>query len=218
MTSPRSPLIIGAGPAGLTAALELMNRGVTPRLYEASAEVGGLARTPTDGDWRIDPGGHRFFTRNEDIMDLWKCLLPHDQWLVVGRRSAMLVGGHYVRYPLLGRDLLTQMGYRRGLRGLCSLAWSRLKRNFRLNDRDENFRQWGVGEFGRHWYEMFFDGDFAADDETAHFGDVSVVVDAQSKQLLEGATLDYKDGLNQAGFSITNPNASRTCGCGSSFS
>ncbi len=67
-------------------------------------------------------------------------------------------------------------------------------------------------------YEMFFDGDFAADDETAHFGDVSVVVDAQSKQLLEGATLDYKDGLNQAGFSITNPNASRTCGCGSSFS
>ncbi|MFN6121239.1 MAG: HesB/IscA family protein, partial [Actinomycetes bacterium] len=47
---------------------------------------------------------------------------------------------------------------------------------------------------------------------------VSVVVDAMSKQLLEGATLDYKDGLNQAGFSITNPNASRTCGCGSSFS
>jgi iron-sulfur cluster assembly accessory protein len=67
-------------------------------------------------------------------------------------------------------------------------------------------------------YEMFFDGDFAPDDETAHFGDVAVVVDAQSKQLLEGATLDYKDGLNQAGFSITNPNATRTCGCGSSFS
>jgi iron-sulfur cluster assembly accessory protein len=71
-------------------------------------------------------------------------------------------------------------------------------------------------------YEMFFDGDIAADDERAQFGPdgakVSVVVDAMSKQLLEGATLDYKDGLNQAGFSITNPNASRTCGCGSSFS
>jgi iron-sulfur cluster assembly protein/iron-sulfur cluster insertion protein len=71
-------------------------------------------------------------------------------------------------------------------------------------------------------YEMFFDGDIAADDEKALFGpegqQVSVVVDPQSKQLLEGATLDYKDGLNQAGFSITNPNASRTCGCGSSFS
>jgi iron-sulfur cluster assembly protein/iron-sulfur cluster insertion protein len=67
-------------------------------------------------------------------------------------------------------------------------------------------------------YEMFFDGDIAADDEQATFGAVNVVVDQASKQLLEGATLDYKDGLNQAGFSITNPNATRTCGCGSSFS
>ena len=71
-------------------------------------------------------------------------------------------------------------------------------------------------------YEMFFDGDIADDDEKALFGpqgkEVHVVVDPASKQLLEGATLDYKDGLNQAGFSITNPNATRTCGCGSSFS
>lgn len=67
-------------------------------------------------------------------------------------------------------------------------------------------------------YEMFFDGDIAADDQKATFGEVSVVVDPASVQLLEGATLDYKDGLNQAGFSITNPNATRTCGCGSSFS
>ncbi len=67
-------------------------------------------------------------------------------------------------------------------------------------------------------YEMFFDGDIAADDETASFGPVQVVVDAASAQLLEGATLDYKDGLNQAGFAITNPNATRSCGCGNSFS
>jgi iron-sulfur cluster assembly accessory protein len=71
-------------------------------------------------------------------------------------------------------------------------------------------------------YEMFFDGDFAVDDEKAMFGNpdqlVQVVVDPASAQLLEGATLDYKDGLNQAGFAITNPNATRTCGCGSSFS
>lgn len=67
-------------------------------------------------------------------------------------------------------------------------------------------------------YEMFFDGDVAADDEQATFGEVKVVVDAASAQLLEGATLDYKDGLNQAGFSITNPNATRSCGCGQSFS
>jgi len=67
-------------------------------------------------------------------------------------------------------------------------------------------------------YEMFFDGDVATDDEKATFGPVQVIVDPASAQLLEGATLDYKDGLNQAGFAITNPNATRTCGCGQSFS
>ena len=67
-------------------------------------------------------------------------------------------------------------------------------------------------------YEMFFDTDVAPDDITTSYGDVRVVVDPSSAQLLEGATLDYKDGLNQAGFSINNPNASRTCGCGQSFS
>ena len=68
-------------------------------------------------------------------------------------------------------------------------------------------------------YEMFFDGDISADDETAtYLEDVKVVVDPASSQLLEGATLDYKDGLNQSGFAITNPNATRTCGCGQSFS
>lgn len=70
-------------------------------------------------------------------------------------------------------------------------------------------------------YEMFFDGDIAGDDQTAQFGasgDVRVVVDPASAQLLEGAMLDYKDGLEQSGFAITNPNASRTCGCGQSFS
>lgn len=67
-------------------------------------------------------------------------------------------------------------------------------------------------------YEMYFDGDVASDDQTLTFGDVRVVVDPASAQLLEGASLDYKDGLQDAGFAINNPNASRTCGCGNSFS
>ena len=70
-------------------------------------------------------------------------------------------------------------------------------------------------------YEMFFDGDIAADDNQTTYGEdgnVRVVVDAASAQLLEGATLDYKDGLDQSGFAITNPNATRSCGCGQSFS
>ena len=67
-------------------------------------------------------------------------------------------------------------------------------------------------------YEMFFDSDVANDDVTAEYSGVKVIVDASSAQMLDGATLDYKDGLNEAGFSIDNPNAQRTCGCGSSFS
>ena len=67
-------------------------------------------------------------------------------------------------------------------------------------------------------YEMFFDGETASDDQSAEYEGVRVVVDPTSAQLLVGATLDYKDGLQQTGFSIDNPNAQRTCGCGQSFS
>jgi iron-sulfur cluster assembly protein/iron-sulfur cluster insertion protein len=67
-------------------------------------------------------------------------------------------------------------------------------------------------------YEMFFDSDLASDDVKAEFGPVKVVVDPASEQYLTGATLDFKDGLQGAGFSINNPNVTRTCGCGQSFS
>jgi len=67
-------------------------------------------------------------------------------------------------------------------------------------------------------YEMFFDTDIAADDITNETDGVSVVVDPSSAPLLKGATLDFKDGLQGAGFSINNPNATRSCGCGQSFS
>ena len=67
-------------------------------------------------------------------------------------------------------------------------------------------------------YDMFFDSEISDDDIVRSFGDVRIIVDAESAELIKGSTLDYKDGLNGAGFHITNPNATRTCGCGSSFS
>jgi iron-sulfur cluster assembly protein/iron-sulfur cluster insertion protein len=67
-------------------------------------------------------------------------------------------------------------------------------------------------------YEMFFDTDVAADDTLSDAAGVRVVVDEASLELLQGATLDYKDGLQGAGFAIENPNAQRSCGCGKSFS
>jgi iron-sulfur cluster assembly accessory protein len=67
-------------------------------------------------------------------------------------------------------------------------------------------------------YDMYFDSEVAGDDVVSEFGTVRVVVDAESAGLLTGATLDFADGLSGAGFHITNPNATRTCGCGNSFS
>jgi iron-sulfur cluster assembly accessory protein len=67
-------------------------------------------------------------------------------------------------------------------------------------------------------YEMFFDSEVMSDDVVREFGTVKVIVDSASAELLTGSTLDFSDGLQGAGFNITNPNATRTCGCGSSFS
>ena len=67
-------------------------------------------------------------------------------------------------------------------------------------------------------YEMFFDTDIAADDVKAEHGGITVVIDPASAAHLGGASLDFKDGLQGAGFSIQNPNATRSCGCGQSFS
>jgi iron-sulfur cluster assembly protein/iron-sulfur cluster insertion protein len=67
-------------------------------------------------------------------------------------------------------------------------------------------------------YEMFFDSDFADDDQKVDYGGVRVVVDSASLQYLSGASLDYKEGLMGAGFTINNPNTTRSCGCGQSFS
>jgi iron-sulfur cluster assembly protein/iron-sulfur cluster insertion protein len=67
-------------------------------------------------------------------------------------------------------------------------------------------------------YEMFFDTEVSADDQVSEFGGVRVAIDAASLPHLTGATLDYKDGLQGAGFSIENPNVTRSCGCGQSFS
>ena len=67
-------------------------------------------------------------------------------------------------------------------------------------------------------YDMFFDAEVADEDVVRSFGTVRVAVDPESAEMLTGSTLDYEDGLQGAGFHLTNPNATRTCGCGSSFS
>lgn len=67
-------------------------------------------------------------------------------------------------------------------------------------------------------YEMYFDSEVDNDDHVEEYGGIKVVVDPQSADMVRGSTLDYKDGLMGAGFAIENPNVTRSCGCGNSFS
>jgi iron-sulfur cluster assembly protein/iron-sulfur cluster insertion protein len=103
---------------------------------------------------------------------------------------------------------------------LTDTASSKVKELLEAEDQPDLFLRVAVRPGGCSGlsYEMFFDSDRAADDVEATFGEVRVVVDPQSSQYLQGASLDYKDGLQGAGFTINNPNATRTCGCGQSFS
>ena len=84
----------------------------------------------------------------------------------------------------------------------------------------ESFLRVGVkpGGCSGYSYEMFFDTDKFDGDVIEEYGGVNIVVDGQSLEHIKGATLDYKEGLMETGFSIENPNVSRTCGCGNSFS
>jgi len=85
---------------------------------------------------------------------------------------------------------------------------------------DNSFLRMGVkpGGCSGYSYEMFFDTEEFDGDVVEEYGDVNIVVDSQSLEHIKGSTLDYREGLMETGFSIDNPNVSRTCGCGNSFS
>ena len=99
-------------------------------------------------------------------------------------------------------------------------AVRKLKELKEAESTDSSFLRMGVKPGGCSGlsYEMFFDTEKSENDFTEEYGEVSIVVDNQSVDHIRGATLDYKEGLMETGFSIDNPNVSRTCGCGNSFS
>ena len=92
-------VIIGAGPAGLAAGHELISRNICPVILERDGIVGGSARTESYKNFNFDIGGHRFFTKNEEINQLWGELLGND-FLKVNRLSRIFYQGKYFNYPL----------------------------------------------------------------------------------------------------------------------
>ena len=144
-------VIIGAGPAGLTAAWELEKLGRTAVLYEADDIVGGISRTCEYKGYRFDIGGHRFFTKVDIVNELWDEILTED-FLIRPRLSRIFYDGKFFDYPLKPMNALLGLGPIEAVRIGISYVWSQL-----FPHREErNFEEWVSNRFGSRLFEIFF--------------------------------------------------------------
>lgn len=144
-------IVIGAGPAGLAAAHELAGQGVKPLVFEASQDIGGIARTVGYKDCLFDIGGHRFFTRLDSINSLWQRMLGPD-FISVNRSSRILYNGSSFAYPLRATNALRNLGVKESFRILISYLRSQV---FPCPG-DDTFEQWMTNRFGQRLYRIFF--------------------------------------------------------------
>ncbi|MGA2529365.1 MAG: NAD(P)/FAD-dependent oxidoreductase [Acidimicrobiales bacterium] len=151
-TEPGAVVIVGAGPAGLTAAYELSKRGATCTVLEMDTMVGGLSRTVERDGWRFDIGGHRFFTKVPEVEQLWREILGPDDFLVRHRLSRIYYEGTYYDYPIRLRNALSGLGVLESLRCGMSFFWVRLHPPRDL----DTFEGWTARAFGWRLYRKFF--------------------------------------------------------------
>jgi predicted dehydrogenase/protoporphyrinogen oxidase len=144
--------ILGAGPAGLTAAYVHAKRSAPATVFEADGTVGGIAKTIEFGGYRLDMGGHRFFTKVGPIRRLWKEMLG-DEFLTRRRLSRIYYNGKYFDYPLTAKDVIGRLGLVEATR--CALSYLAAFRHRRRDDAD-TFEEWVTARFGRRLYDAFF--------------------------------------------------------------
>ena len=145
-------VIIGAGPAGLTAAYRLCQQGNNPVVLESDPDrVGGLSRTVTHNGYHFDIGGHRFFSKSEEIEDLWTELLGDDM-LWRDRKSRILWRGRFFAYPLRPMQALAALGPLTA--AACALSY--LRERLRPRREQKSFEDVITYMFGRRLYSIFF--------------------------------------------------------------
>jgi len=144
--------IIGAGPAGLTAAYCLTKEKPSVTVIEMDPHyVGGISRTVAYKDFRFDIGGHRFFSKSKEVVDLWHEILP-DDFIERPRLSRIYYGGNYYSYPLKAFEALTNLGLLQSAACMLSYAYARM----RPVPDPKTFHQWVRNQFGERLFSIFF--------------------------------------------------------------
>src|SRR3954451_968302 len=151
VTTPQT-VVIGAGPAGLTAAYELAKARQAVTVLEASDAVGGISRTVQRDGWRFDIGGHRFFTKVPEVEALWHEILSDEDFLMRPRMSRIFYGGKPYDYPLHAKKSLRGLGVLEAIRCLASYVLVQLR-----PPKDQStFEGWVAARFGWRLYRIFF--------------------------------------------------------------
>lgn len=148
-------VVVGAGPAGLVTAYELVKNGHEATVLEQSDKVGGISRTETYKGYRFDIGGHRFFTKVGEVQEIWKEILG-DEFIQVPRMSRIYYRNRFFDYPLSISNTLKNLGPVDS--GLIVLSYLKARAKAKLNpdDEAENFEEWVTERFGSRLYRTFF--------------------------------------------------------------
>jgi protoporphyrinogen oxidase len=149
---PEKPVaVLGGGPAGLTAGYLLAKEGRPVIVLEAEDQVGGLAKTEVRDGYRFDLGGHRFFTKSQEVDDLWHEVMK-EEFLRRPRMSRIYWRGKFLDYPLQGMDVVKKLGPVELSLCLASYVWAAVK----PKGREDNLEQWVSNRFGKRLYRHFF--------------------------------------------------------------
>jgi len=144
-------IIAGAGPAGLTAAYEACKKGLNPVIFEKEQEVGGISKTVNYKDYLFDIGGHRFFTKYDDVKKIWNEILG-DDFLIRPRLSRIYYNNRFFYYPLKPLNALKNLGLFNSISVMLSYVLSQIRPYKNV----KNFEEWISNKFGKKLFNIFF--------------------------------------------------------------